>query len=66
MHAAHQEDRDRRPGGNASGETRRSVFESAEIGRALSRIAHEILERTNGAADVVLGANFAGREIGRP
>jgi pyrimidine operon attenuation protein/uracil phosphoribosyltransferase len=71
VHAAHQEDRDRGPGGNASGETRRSVFESAEIGRALSRIAHEILERTNGAADVVLlgiptrGVPLAHRLAGR-
>lgn len=30
------------------------VLEQAEIGRALSRIAHEIIERTRGAADVVL------------
>jgi pyrimidine operon attenuation protein/uracil phosphoribosyltransferase len=30
------------------------VWEPAEIGRALTRIAHEILERTEGAADVVL------------
>lgn len=35
-------------------ESRRSVFEPADIGRALTRIAHEILERTNGAGDVVL------------
>jgi pyrimidine operon attenuation protein/uracil phosphoribosyltransferase len=71
VHAAHQEDRDRRPGGNAPGGTRRSVFESAEIGRALSRIAHEILERTNGAGDVVLlgiptrGVPLAHRLAGR-
>ena len=72
MHAAHQEDRDRRPGnGSASGGTRRSVFESAEIGRALSRIAHEILERTSGAGDVVLlgiptrGVPLAHRLAGR-
>jgi len=30
------------------------VLEPAEISRALTRIAHEILERTNGAQDVVL------------
>lgn len=30
------------------------VLEPAEIGRALTRIAHEILERTSGARDVVL------------
>jgi pyrimidine operon attenuation protein / uracil phosphoribosyltransferase len=30
------------------------VLESAEIGRALTRITHEILERTDGGRDVVL------------
>jgi pyrimidine operon attenuation protein/uracil phosphoribosyltransferase len=30
------------------------VFEAGEIARALTRIAHEILERTDGARDVVL------------
>ena len=30
------------------------VWEPAEIGRALTRIAHEILERTDGARDLVL------------
>jgi pyrimidine operon attenuation protein/uracil phosphoribosyltransferase len=30
------------------------VLEASEIARALTRIAHEILERTNGARDVVL------------
>jgi pyrimidine operon attenuation protein/uracil phosphoribosyltransferase len=69
MHAAYQEDRGRRPAGDrnpraAGGEAaedrapgdedRTSVFEAAEISRALSRIAHEILERTSGAGDVVL------------
>jgi len=33
---------------------RKTVLEPAEIGRALTRIAHEILERTDGAAGVVL------------
>ena len=32
----------------------KTVLEPAEIRRALTRIAHEILERTNGADDVVL------------
>ena len=32
----------------------RSVLESADIGRALSRIAHEVLEHNKGAADLVL------------
>jgi pyrimidine operon attenuation protein / uracil phosphoribosyltransferase len=35
------------PGGKA-------VLESAEIARALTRIAHEIIERTRGARDIVL------------
>src|SRR5450755_3278309 len=39
-------------GSRAAG--RKSVFEPADIGRALTRIAHEILERTNGAGDVIL------------
>src|SRR5947199_75854 len=30
------------------------VLEAADIGRALTRIAHEIVERTKGAGDVVL------------
>ena len=33
---------------------RRTVLEAAEIGRALTRIAHEILERNKGADDLVL------------
>ena len=33
---------------------RKTVLEPAEIRRALTRIAHEILERTDGAADVLL------------
>jgi pyrimidine operon attenuation protein/uracil phosphoribosyltransferase len=32
----------------------KTVWEPAEISRALTRIAHEILERTDGAPDVVL------------
>src|SRR5712691_8416814 len=40
--------------GSPGDESRKSVFEPAEISRALSRIAHEILERTSGAGDVVL------------
>lgn len=32
----------------------KAVLEAGEIARALTRIAHEILERTNGASDVVL------------
>jgi len=57
--------------GKPGAEIRKSVFEPAEIGRALSRIAHEILERTNGAGDVVLlgiptrGVPLAGRLAAR-
>ena len=32
----------------------RSVLDAADVGRALTRIAHEIVERNHGAADVVL------------
>src|SRR5579872_3924403 len=32
----------------------RAVLEPDEIRRALTRVAHEILERTNGAGDVIL------------
>ena len=39
-------------GGGADGG--KAVLERVEIGRALTRIAHEILERTKGAGDVVL------------
>ncbi|MGO9296463.1 MAG: bifunctional pyr operon transcriptional regulator/uracil phosphoribosyltransferase PyrR [Streptosporangiaceae bacterium] len=37
-----------------TGGTGKTVWEPAEMGRALTRIAHQILERTEGAADVVL------------
>jgi pyrimidine operon attenuation protein / uracil phosphoribosyltransferase len=37
-----------------AGSGRKTVLEPAEIRRALTRIAHEILERTDGAEDVVL------------
>jgi pyrimidine operon attenuation protein / uracil phosphoribosyltransferase len=42
--------RARRPGERPG----KVVLEPDQIGRALTRIAHEILERTSGAADVVL------------
>ena len=48
MHTAHQGER-----ADAS-DGRKPVLEPAEIGRALTRIAHEILERTDGGAGVVL------------
>ena len=34
--------------------TRRTVLEAADIARALTRIAHEVLERNKGAEDLVL------------
>ena len=49
-HAADQAGHAQRPGDSPA----RAVLEPAEIKRALTRIAHEILERTNGAGDVVL------------
>ena len=49
-HAAGETGRGQRPGGSPA----RMVLEPAEIRRALTRIAHEILERTSGAGDVVL------------
>ena len=49
-HAADQAGRAQRPGDSPA----RAVLEPAGIKRALTRIAHEILERTNGAGDVVL------------
>ena len=50
----------------------KTVLHAAEIRRALTRIAHEILERTDGAHDVVLlgiptrGVALARRRQGRP
>jgi len=38
----------------ANGDDRRVVLDDADIARALTRIAHEILERAKGAEDVVL------------
>jgi len=80
-HAADQAGRGTRPGGprltprrdapRGGEEQRKTVLEPAEIRRALTRIAHEILERTNGAADVVLlgiptrGVPLAQRLAGR-
>jgi pyrimidine operon attenuation protein/uracil phosphoribosyltransferase len=54
MHAAHQNDG--RPGDSRKtpGDSRKQVLEPAEISRALTRIAHEILERTDGGRNVVL------------
>jgi pyrimidine operon attenuation protein / uracil phosphoribosyltransferase len=58
------------PGGPAPANPK-TVLEKAEINRALSRIAHEILERTRGAQEVVLlgiptrGVPLAGRLAAR-
>jgi pyrimidine operon attenuation protein / uracil phosphoribosyltransferase len=41
-------------GGSPGDEGGKAVLERADIGRALTRIAHEIIERTKGARDVVL------------
>jgi pyrimidine operon attenuation protein / uracil phosphoribosyltransferase len=55
MHAVDPAREDPAPGGSrASTVSRKVVLEAAEIRRALTRIAHEILERTDGAPDVVL------------
>jgi len=40
--------------GSADLPAAKTVLTADEIGRALTRVAHEILERTNGAEDVVL------------
>ena len=42
------------PGRAPQSDDRRSVLEAPDIGRALTRIAHEILERNRGANEVVL------------
>ncbi|MBX6767115.1 MAG: bifunctional pyr operon transcriptional regulator/uracil phosphoribosyltransferase PyrR [Actinomadura rubrobrunea] len=48
-------DGDPRPKGSGHGESRhKAVLEAPDIRRALTRIAHEILERTKGGDDVVL------------
>jgi pyrimidine operon attenuation protein/uracil phosphoribosyltransferase len=60
--------RGRSPDGDAG---HKSVLEAPDIRRALTRIAHEILERTRGARDIVLlgiptrGVTLAGRLAGR-
>ena len=40
--------------GTTSSSPRRTVLEAADIARALTRIAHQILEKTDGARDTVL------------
>jgi pyrimidine operon attenuation protein/uracil phosphoribosyltransferase len=57
MHAVQPAGGDPGPGDRAvtgAGSRSKTVLEPADIRRALTRIAHEILERTGGAGDVVL------------
>lgn len=58
MTAAHQHQRQHdqqgQQGSPAQGATPREVLEAPDMSRALTRIAHEILERTRGGADVLL------------
>ena len=55
------------PAGLSAPAGHKSVLDAADIGRAVTRIAHEILERTRGAEDVILlgiptrGVPLAGR-----
>jgi pyrimidine operon attenuation protein/uracil phosphoribosyltransferase len=42
------------PAGLSAPAGHKSVLDAADIGRAVTRIAHEILERTRGAEDVIL------------
>ncbi len=44
---------DQGPGDQSAGEVR-TVLSADDVGRALTRIAHEIVERNHGAADLVL------------
>lgn len=55
-HAAHPASRPSPAGGQIGGGafTGKTVLEAPEISRALTRIAHEIIERTEGAGQVVL------------
>ncbi|MGW5363984.1 bifunctional pyr operon transcriptional regulator/uracil phosphoribosyltransferase PyrR [Actinopolymorpha pittospori] len=71
MSAARDPEREPKNGGSApkssaDGDLRRAVLDQADITRALTRIAHEILERNKGAADVVLlGVPTRGVELAR-
>jgi pyrimidine operon attenuation protein/uracil phosphoribosyltransferase len=55
------------PAGLSAQASQKAVLDAADIGRAITRIAHEILERTRGGEDVVLlgiptrGVPLAGR-----
>jgi len=52
MSAAQRPDRARPASGDPA--AARPVLEAAELGRAITRMAHELLERTQGGQDVVL------------
>src|SRR6202161_3992742 len=58
MHAHLPADGDAGPGGEtrsgAGARDSKTVLEPAEIRRALTRIAHEILERTDGAKEIIM------------
>jgi pyrimidine operon attenuation protein/uracil phosphoribosyltransferase len=51
---AHDAKSAKSPGNAGPSPDRKRVLEPDEIRRALTRIAHEILERTNGAGDILL------------
>ena len=42
------------PESAAAADTARTVMDGSDIGRALTRISHEILERNKGGSDLVL------------
>jgi pyrimidine operon attenuation protein/uracil phosphoribosyltransferase len=72
MSAAQRPDRTRpATGDSADPAVARPVLQAAELGRAITRMAHELLERTQGGQDVVLlgiptrGVNLAHRLAAR-
>ncbi len=57
----------RQPAQPSGGDGGRAVLEGPEIRRALTRIAHEVLERNKGADDLVLlGIPTRGVTLARP
>jgi pyrimidine operon attenuation protein/uracil phosphoribosyltransferase len=54
QHAGDGQGSGHHPAGAATARGSKTVLEQAEISRALTRIAHEIIERTRGAAGVML------------
>ncbi len=71
QHVRHPERRRPPATGRLDPASAKTVLEAPDIGRALTRIAHEIVERTRGAADVVVlgiptrGVALAHRLAGR-